>query len=30
MSTADAPLPRAPVLEGPRPHLLVVRASYYT
>jgi 6,7-dimethyl-8-ribityllumazine synthase len=30
MSTADAPLPKAPVLDGPRPHLLVVRAPYYT
>jgi 6,7-dimethyl-8-ribityllumazine synthase len=30
MSTADAPLPKAPVLEGPRPHVLVIRAPYYT
>lgn len=30
MSTADAPLPQAPVIEGPPPHLLVVRAPYYT
>ena len=30
MSTADAPRPKAPVLDGPRPHLLVVRAPYYT
>lgn len=30
MSTADAPLPKAPALEGPPPHLLVVQAPYYT
>jgi 6,7-dimethyl-8-ribityllumazine synthase len=30
MSTADAPRPAAPVLDGPRPHLLVVQAPYYT
>ncbi len=30
MSTADAPLPAAPRLEGPAPHVLVVRAPYYT
>jgi 6,7-dimethyl-8-ribityllumazine synthase len=30
MSTIDAPLPAAPRLEGPPPHLLVVRAPYYT
>ncbi len=30
MSTADAPLPAAPKLEGPAPHVLVVRAPYYT
>ncbi|MBN8889985.1 MAG: 6,7-dimethyl-8-ribityllumazine synthase [Rhodospirillales bacterium 70-18] len=30
MSTADAPLPKAPVVEGARPHMLVVRAPYYT
>ncbi len=29
MSTADAPLPTAPVVPGPPPHLLVVRAPYY-
>ena len=29
MSTADAPLPAAPHLDGPPPHLLVVRAPYY-
>jgi 6,7-dimethyl-8-ribityllumazine synthase len=29
MSTADAPLPTAPVVEGAPPHLLVVRAPYY-
>src|SRR5579875_1910084 len=29
MSTEDAPLPAAPRLEGPPPHLLVVRAPYY-
>lgn len=29
MSTADAPLPTAPTLAGPPPHLLVVRAPYY-
>jgi 6,7-dimethyl-8-ribityllumazine synthase len=30
MSTADAKLPTAPVLEGPPPHILIVRAPYYT
>ena len=30
MSTADAPLPKAPVLDGPAPHILIVRAPYYT
>ena len=30
MSTADAPLPKAPVVEGARPHMLVVPAPYYT
>jgi len=29
MSTEDAALPAAPRLEGPPPHLLVVRAPYY-
>ena len=29
MSTEDAPLPAAPRIEGPPPHLLVVRAPYY-
>ena len=29
MSTADARLPSAPLLEGPKPHILVVRAPYY-
>lgn len=29
MSTADAPLPVAPKVPGPAPHLLVVRAPYY-
>ena len=29
MSTEDAPLPAAPRVEGPAPHLLVVRAPYY-
>jgi 6,7-dimethyl-8-ribityllumazine synthase len=29
MSTEDAPLPAAPRVEGPPPHLLVVRAPYY-
>jgi len=29
MSTIDAPLPTAPKLDGPAPHLLVVRAPYY-
>lgn len=29
MSTADAKLPAAPRIEGPPPHLLVVRAPYY-
>jgi 6,7-dimethyl-8-ribityllumazine synthase len=30
MSTIDAALPAAPKLEGAAPHLLVVRAPYYT
>ena len=30
MSTADAPLPAAPRLEGKPPHILIVRAPYYT
>jgi 6,7-dimethyl-8-ribityllumazine synthase len=29
MSTEDAPLPAAPRIAGPPPHLLVVRAPYY-
>lgn len=29
MSTEDAPLPAAPHIDGPPPHLLVVRAPYY-
>jgi 6,7-dimethyl-8-ribityllumazine synthase len=29
VSTADAPLPAAPVIPGPPPHILVVRAPYY-
>ena len=29
MSTEDAPLPAAPKVEGPPPHLLVLRAPYY-
>ena len=29
MSTIDAALPAAPKLDGPAPHLLVVRAPYY-
>jgi len=29
MSTEDAPLPAAPRVAGPAPHLLVVRAPYY-
>jgi len=29
MSTEDAPLPSAPRIEGPSPHLLMVRAPYY-
>ena len=29
MSTADAPLPTAPHIDGPPPYLLVVRAPYY-
>jgi 6,7-dimethyl-8-ribityllumazine synthase len=29
MSTADAPLARAPKLDGPAPNLLIVRAPYY-
>ena len=30
MSTADAKLPAAPRIEGPAPHVLIVRAPYYT
>jgi 6,7-dimethyl-8-ribityllumazine synthase len=29
MSTIDAALPQAPRIDGPAPHLLVVRAPYY-
>ncbi|MBV9749673.1 MAG: 6,7-dimethyl-8-ribityllumazine synthase [Acetobacteraceae bacterium] len=29
MSTEDAPLPKAPAVPGPPPHLLLVRAPYY-
>lgn len=29
MSTEDAPLPIAPKVLGPRPHILIVRAPYY-
>lgn len=29
MSTEDAPLPSAPKVDGPAPHLLVIRAPYY-
>ena len=29
MSTEDAPLPAAPTIDGPAPHLLVLRAPYY-
>jgi 6,7-dimethyl-8-ribityllumazine synthase len=29
MSTQDAELPQAPRVEGPSPHLLIVRAPYY-
>lgn len=29
MSTADAKLPAAPKIDGPSPHLLIVRAPYY-
>lgn len=29
MSTEDAPLPAAPHVDGPAPHVLVVRAPYY-
>jgi 6,7-dimethyl-8-ribityllumazine synthase len=29
LSTADAPLPAAPVVPGAKPHLLLVRAPYY-
>lgn len=29
MSTIDAPMPTAPRLDGPAPHILVVRAPYY-
>ncbi len=30
MSTIDAPLAAAPRLDGPAPHVLIVRAPYYT
>jgi len=30
MSTADAKLPAAPVVQGSAPHILVVQAPYYT
>ena len=30
MSTADAPLPKAPELDGPPARVLIVRAPYYT
>ena len=30
MNTADAPLPAAPKLTSPAPHMLIVRAPYYT
>jgi 6,7-dimethyl-8-ribityllumazine synthase len=29
MSTIDAPLPTAPAVTGPPPHILLVRAPYY-
>jgi 6,7-dimethyl-8-ribityllumazine synthase len=29
MSTADAPIPRAPKIKGLPPHFLIVRAPYY-
>lgn len=29
MSTEDAPLPTPPRLDGPPPHILIVRAPYY-
>jgi 6,7-dimethyl-8-ribityllumazine synthase len=29
MSTQDAALPSAPIVAGPSPHLLIVRAPYY-
>lgn len=29
MSTEDAPLPAPPRIEGPPPHLLIVRSPYY-
>jgi len=29
MSTADAPLPTAPMVSGPAPRILLVRAPYY-
>lgn len=29
MSTADAKLPAAPIVPGPAPHVLIVRAPYY-
>jgi len=29
MRTADAPMPAAPRIDGPPPHVLVVRAPYY-
>jgi 6,7-dimethyl-8-ribityllumazine synthase len=30
MSTADAALPTAPEVPGPAPHILLIRAPYYT
>ncbi|APH54298.1 6,7-dimethyl-8-ribityllumazine synthase [Granulibacter bethesdensis] len=30
MSTQDAPFPTAPVIDGAPPHVLIVRAPYYT
>ena len=29
MSTEDAPLPSAPAIDGPAPHMLIIRAPYY-
>jgi 6,7-dimethyl-8-ribityllumazine synthase len=29
MSTADAPIPKAPQIKGAPPHVLIVRAPYY-